>query len=120
MLPQGDRDALRSTIEVDNAAAERLTAEQSAHVLRLLRETISNVERHAGAQSVNVTLQLIGDRLCLEVKDDGAGIPAHGALGTGLGLHHIRVRAQRLGGKAHIHSSPGEGTRIAVDFPAAS
>ena len=120
MLPQGDPDALRATIEVDNAAAERLTAEQSAHVLRLLRESLSNVERHAGAQSVNVTLQLIGDRLCLEVKDDGVGIPAHGALGTGLGLHHIRVRAQRLGGKARIHSSPGEGTWITVDFPAAA
>jgi signal transduction histidine kinase len=53
----------------------------------------------------------------LEVDDDGRGFDPAEVTGAGQGLGNLRERAERLGGRAEIHSGPGQGTRIRVEIP---
>jgi NarL family two-component system sensor histidine kinase LiaS len=53
----------------------------------------------------------------LEVDDDGRGFDLARLPGTGQGLRNLRERAERLGGRAEIDSTPGEGTRVRVTIP---
>lgn len=91
----------------------------SLNLYRIAQEALANVIRHAGAQTVQVTLKSAGGDLSLEVADDGAGFDPAGARGTagGLGLSSIEERARLLGGRCGITSAPGVGTRIAVTVP---
>jgi signal transduction histidine kinase len=107
------------SLEIDRSVAQALTPEQAAHVLRIAREAVSNAVRHARAGAVQVSLRRSGNELCLEVADDGAGLAPQASLARGLGLHHIRARARKLGGRATMTNAPDGGARITVEFPAA-
>jgi signal transduction histidine kinase len=53
----------------------------------------------------------------LEVADDGSGVrPGAPSGGSGLGLHSMRQRAEELGGRFALDSSPA-GTRVRVELP---
>jgi signal transduction histidine kinase len=82
---------------VDDAVAE--------HVLAVLREALSNVARHAGATSVEVSVSTDADHLTVSVTDDGRGVPD--ASTGGRGLDNMRVRATRLFGDVTIGPGPG-------------
>jgi GAF domain-containing protein len=49
--------------------------------------------------------------------DDGRGFDPAKVTGAGQGLRNLRERAERLGGRAEIHSGPGQGTRVRVTIP---
>jgi signal transduction histidine kinase len=119
LIPPRDEQRPAFSVDIDPAAVKALNAEQAEHVLRIAREGVSNLIRHAGAGSARLSLQRRSDALCLEVSDDGAGIAAQPAPRSALGLHHITARARKLGGRATVTSKPGEGTRVVVDFPLA-
>ena len=83
-----------------------LTVPQSLFddVAAVVREAVSNVVRHAGADRVTVRVAVTDTDLEIDVDDDGCG-PTAGQSG-GQGLDNLRTRAQRRGGTAHIE--PGE------------
>ena len=71
-----------------------------------------------------LTLSYMGDRVALDVRDDGVGFAPDGAyavLGeggaTGFGLKAMRERAERAGGTLLVESEPGRGTTLAVELP---
>jgi len=105
------------SFEIERDALEALSADQALHVQRIAREALSNVVRHANARTVRLSLVSHAENIRLDVSDDGSGIAAGRGERLGLGLHHIQARARKLGGRASVDSAPGEGTRIAVDFP---
>ncbi len=87
-------------------------------LFRILQESLTNVMRHARAQTVSVQLQLEGDLLCLRVSDDGCGFAdAARSAGSSFGLVGMRERIQMLGGQLCIDSQPGEGTTITARVP---
>ena len=108
----------RFEVDVSARAAQALGNEQSAQLLQITREALSNVLRHANARSVRVTLQRRGSKIRLEVSDDGRGFDPAGVSGTGLGLHHIAARVQKLGGLLRLRSRPSHGCRILVELTA--
>jgi two-component system, NarL family, sensor histidine kinase DevS len=110
------RSGVLAVAEVDPAAAAELTG-RAADVVQLARETLSNVSRHAQAATCRVSLYLEGEREVLEVDDDGQGFDPATVTGPGQGLRNLRERAEDLGGRAEIHSAPGEGTRVRVTIP---
>jgi signal transduction histidine kinase len=83
--------------------------------LRIVQEAVSNVRRHASAQTCLVTVRRGPGDLRIEVADDGVGIPT--APPAGLGLSSIRGRAEELGGTARIERRPDGGTLVAVRLP---
>ncbi len=87
-------------------------------VYRIVQESLTNIARHAQATSVEVNLQLLGDKLHVEVIDNGRGFDK--ALlehPESLGLLSIRERARMISGNAVINGSPGKGTQVILDAP---
>ncbi|MBE1502721.1 signal transduction histidine kinase [Amycolatopsis lexingtonensis] len=93
-----------------------LHPEIEATVLRVTQEALSNVDKHAAAGRVGVTLSYMDDEATLDVRDDGVGfVPEPG---PGFGLPGMRRRVQRLAGTLHVESEPGGGTAISAVLPA--
>ena len=117
MLPPPEEGAPRFSVDIDRALIPNLSPRQAGHLLRITREAISNIVRHARARSARVVLQGEGGRVRLEVSDDGVGLGARTSESHGMGLPHIQARARDLRGRATIERSPNGGTRVAVEFP---
>jgi two-component system sensor histidine kinase DesK len=79
----------------------------------VLRETVTNVARHAGATACRVTVEERGGVCTLAVEDDGRG----GAAREGDGLRGMRERVEALGGSLAYDGS--RGMRVVVTIPAA-
>jgi signal transduction histidine kinase len=105
----------RVEVSVDAALAAKLSA-RSADIVQLTREALSNVARHARATRASVRLQRDGSDAVLTIEDDGVGF-GPGKDSGGSGLRNMRERAIKLGGKLHVSSATGKGTRLQVSFP---
>lgn len=114
----GRRSELQVSVEITAGAA-------GAHdqlIFSLVRELVSNAERHAAARQVAIRIQR-GDReLAVEVQDDGTGLPP-GRLETALSEGHIGLassteRVEALGGSLSIRTRQAQGTLIRAVFPA--
>jgi two-component system NarL family sensor kinase len=81
---------------------------------RIALEAMTNVSRHAGARHCYVRLSLCDD-LCLEVTDDGGGLP--NAVRVGVGLTSMRERAEELGGMCVAQTLPEGGTGVTARLP---
>ena len=93
--------------------ADQLTA------YRLVQEALTNVARHAQARTVEIALSTRGDRVELEVRDDGRGFDTEGQPESAHGLTGMRYRVEAAGGELSIDAAPGRGTRIRAWLPAA-
>lgn len=86
-------------------------------LFRILQEALTNVMRHAQAHTVELTLALEGDVLCLTVSDDGVGFVASTGRPTSFGVVGMRERVLIMGGTLLLDSVPGEGTSLKVRVP---
>ena len=107
--------------ELDDGSV-RLPAEVEIAVFRAVQEAISNIARHADAETVLIEVGVTGGILEIDVEDDGRGFDADGlggpvASGRGLGILGMRERLELIGGKATVVSSPGAGTRVSFRVP---
>jgi signal transduction histidine kinase len=93
-----------------------LHPEIESTILRVTQEALSNVDKHAAAGRVGLTLSYMDDEVTLDVRDDGAGFTP--GPGPGFGLPGMRRRVQRLAGTLHVESEPGGGTAISAVLPA--
>jgi signal transduction histidine kinase len=112
---------LRAGIEthIDVRLPDEVPEEIQPLVLKNVSEALTNVEKHAHATRVMVTLEVVDRGLHVVVSDDGAGfvvaesvhLPGH------LGLLAMRERAQMAGGWCHIESEPGAGAKVEFWVP---
>ena len=84
-------------------------------VLRVLGEALLNARRHAGARAIAVTVWVSGDRLCVEVVDDGRGFDVTAPRGTG--IRGMEERVEVLGGELAIRSEAASGTVVRFNVP---
>ena len=94
-----------------------LSAAKEVGLFRILQEALTNVMRHAQAQTVELTLSVEGQALCLSISDDGQGFVPESGRSTSFGLVGMRERVLMLGGTLSLHSEPGEGTTLSVRVP---
>lgn len=94
-----------------------LPAEAELVVYRVAQEALTNVARHAGATTVELSLTRLGDSVVLEVADDGRGLGPSGAAVPGSGLLGMEERARLVGGDVAVASAPGGGTRVRLRVP---
>lgn len=111
--------ALSPETEVDVSAEGDLglhTDSQRILVDRVLRESLSNVARHAAASRVSIQLRGYSDALLVRVQDNGRGFDPHararGRGGRHVGLKTMRERLDLIGGTLSIDSQPGGPTTI--------
>jgi two-component system nitrate/nitrite sensor histidine kinase NarX len=117
MMPPPEHGAPRFSVDLDRGLIAALSPDQAGHLLRMAREAVSNIVRHAKASTARLALKRHEDRVRLEVSDDGVGIGPQTEARLGLGLHHIQARARKLRGKASFDAVPAGGTRVVVEFP---
>ncbi len=113
----------RVLVEVEGSVDERILREQEAPLFYIAEEAVNNAQKHAAAENVWVRLRAEGDRIILEVEDDGVGfnvgaVDAHYEQRGSLGMVTMRERAQLLEGSLEIESEEGEGTIIRALVPA--
>jgi signal transduction histidine kinase len=100
---------------------ERLPADTEVLFYRAASEALRNVERHAGASQVRITVTSTNGRARLDVVDDGVGFTseqrdasrAEGHVGLSL-LDELTTRA---GGRLVVASRPGDGTSVVLEVP---
>jgi signal transduction histidine kinase len=114
------RAGTRLEVEVDDAVD--LDPGARYELACVLREALSNIERHAGAGSVRVGLSASDGQAALEVNDDGKGFAAPDdlaqlAAGGHYGVVGMSERACRVGGRLTVQARPGDGTTIRVTAP---
>ncbi|GAA3195125.1 sensor histidine kinase [Streptomyces ramulosus] len=115
-----ERAGARAGLTV-TGTVEPLHDELEATLLRIAQEALANVDRHAAATRVGVTLSYMGDEVSLDIRDDGRGfdplaLPPRSATG-GFGLGGMRARAERVAGTLGIESEPGAGTAVSARVP---
>ena len=86
------------------------------------RELLFNAVKHGGVAEASMSLSYPeGNRIRLEVADDGAGFDSadqeHDAKSTSLGLPALRQRVRFVGGSMTVDTAAGAGTRVAVELP---
>jgi signal transduction histidine kinase len=96
-----------------------MPADTELTLYRILQEALNNVEKHARARHVAVSLKQMGDFVQLAIVDDGIGFepgvyPARRKGKGRLGLLSMRERATYMGGTLNITSAPGKGTTVLV------
>ncbi|WP_456362529.1 histidine kinase [Pseudomonas syringae] len=99
----------------DNLPA--LSDARAVGLFRILQEALTNVMRHAQAHSVQISLTLADNLLCLSIADDGQGFDPQAARPTSFGLVGMRERVLMLGGRLELDSEPGEGTALHIYIP---
>ena len=98
-----------------DGAVESIADDIAAQLVPTLREALSNVARHAGADSVQIHISAT-DPVTLEVIDDGVGLTDDVAA-AGHGLVNLASRARELGGTFEIVSERTGGVRLRWSVP---
>jgi len=103
---------IRVTLETRGTCALSLTVE--AELYRIAEQALANVEQHARAQNVRVSLSCTSRRTSLSIEDDGVGFNVRRIPAERHGIEGMRERARIAGGSLRITSKHGKGSRIAV------
>src|SRR5690348_8539295 len=90
-----------------------LPAEVETCLALVLREAVTNIQRHARANRVEITVIAGTERVVMRIRDDGRG----GVNERGNGLTGMRERIVARGGELAIDSPRGRGTGIEVSLP---
>jgi two-component system, NarL family, sensor histidine kinase DevS len=83
------------------------------HAEAVVREALNNAVRHADATAVKIRVS-VDDDLCIEVHDNGRGLPERV---TGTGLENLRRRAVQAGGELTVESVASGGTSLRWTAP---
>ena len=95
-----------------------LSKEISTEIFRIFQEALTNISRHADAQNATILLENTGDRLTMEVRDDGRGITKKEIMDrTSIGLTGMRERAYAMEGNLTIIGIRGKGTIVTLSVP---
>jgi signal transduction histidine kinase len=108
----GKRSQVKVSLRIEEPIA-RLPRGVELALFRVLQESLTNVYRHAAAQSVDVRILCDDGHVTLTVADDGKGIPLDvlarfkGGAAPGIGLGGMRERLAEFGGEIKVESSSG-------------
>jgi ligand-binding sensor domain-containing protein/signal transduction histidine kinase len=119
LAPQqdGDKVAFRVIVDGEKLPLQPLVRDE---LYRIGREALINAFRHAHARHVELEIKYASNRLGILVRDDGCGIDPK-ILQSGrdghFGLSGMRERADRIGARIRVMSSPSAGTEIQLAIP---
>ena len=101
-------------VHMGGVPAERLPAPVEAAVYFLTAEALANVAKYAQASQVTVDVSLTGQRVRVDIVDDGIGGADESA---GSGISGLRDRMEALGGTLEVESPRGGGTHLHAELP---
>ncbi len=87
-------------------------------VYRIIKEALANARKHSGSDVAAVRVEVDGNALVLEIRDEGSGFaPEAVDTRSALGLRGMRERAELLGGTLSVSSRAGRGTTVTARLP---
>jgi PAS domain S-box-containing protein len=117
-----DRSGINATLDI-SPELPRFARTVELTLFRVLQESLTNVHRHSGSKTVEITIRAEGADICLEVRDRGCGMKTdvlkkfqETGSQVGVGLAGMRQRVNELGGRFEINSGK-HGTAIRVAIP---
>jgi signal transduction histidine kinase len=117
-----ERSGIRVSLDISPTLG-RLSPDAETSLFRFVQEALTNIHRHAESPSADVRLKAVSDAICLEVEDQGRGIPSE-LLGEGqlpvaqmgVGMRGMEERLHQLGGQLIVQSGDW-GTRVTAELP---
>lgn len=99
----------------------RFKSEAAIALFRIAQEAFSNILKHAGAKTADISLDMDDATLLMRISDDGRGIPAGRLTAIGShGLASMRHRVRALGGRLEARGPASGGTLLVVQIPIAN
>jgi two-component system, NarL family, sensor histidine kinase UhpB len=110
-------------VEMEGEPLEKcLDADGALALYRILQEGLSNALQHGNPTRVRIRYRLAGDRVRVDLSDDGSGFDVSAATASPdrhLGILRMHERARYAGGRLRLSSVPGQGTRLRLELPRA-
>jgi nitrate/nitrite-specific signal transduction histidine kinase len=112
------QSGIQVRLEVDEEAGQiRFAPEVEVQLIRIVQEALNNVRKHSGAHAARVRFWRETDHVLVAVEDDGTGFDPAASPKDGhrhFGLATMRERAEAVGGRLTVRSTPGRGTEVVL------
>jgi signal transduction histidine kinase len=114
----GRRYGLTVTVDQDQRRHD-LGKEVKIVLFQAVRELLTNVVKHAKANSARIRIEGDEHWLRIGIQDDGVGLstPSPASRPNGFGLFNVRERLLGMGGRLEVESEPGKGTKVTIVAP---
>jgi signal transduction histidine kinase/ligand-binding sensor domain-containing protein len=112
------RDAgVRCLIDVpEQVPAREVQANVRHNVFLVVKETLQNIVKHAGATEAWLRIGMEGEHLKISIEDNGHGFENKPADAEANGLDNMRERLAEIGGDCRIQSNAGAGTVVTMEL----
>ena len=107
------------TVEVNLELSDnfpRLRPAAEIGIYRIVQEAVTNAMKHANAKTILIRLAHSGHSVEVIVRDDGRGFEINNLPAVGIGFASMRERADIIGARFAINSTPGAGTEITIEL----
>ncbi len=118
MLISEQDGRFNGSLRADISAQAQVDGPAALALYRCAQESLTNLHRHARARQARITLTRLGDRVQLQIRDDGCGFDPDGVGCDHHGLDGMRARLRAAGGELAVESRPGQGTCITASVGA--
>ena len=111
------RHGVRPTVVVTGQRPEHRAPEVEPQMYQIAREAVTNAARHGQPTRIDISVAYDGPHVSVTVSDNGCGFEPHGAAAAPtdephFGLHTMRERVEKIGGRLQIESTSGGGTMV--------
>ncbi len=117
----GIQNNIRVFVKLDGINQLDLPVSSQVHLIRIIQESLNNIQKHANATRVWVTFEAINGSRVLKIVDNGTGFDTENYVKINgklhFGIQTMKERAASIGGKLKINSRPGMGTEVILEFP---
>jgi signal transduction histidine kinase len=97
---------------------EKLDYTMEIQLKSIILEALTNARKHSGASRARVVFAYRNGNLCIHIEDNGCGFNvADLCKKSGFGLRSMKGRAEEIGARLNIHSTPGDGTSLIILIP---
>jgi signal transduction histidine kinase len=108
-------------LKVDHPEIVTFSSQVEIQLIRIIHEALTNIVRHAHATKGKITIENDPDTAAITIEDDGKGFceGQNAEPSLHFGLQTMKDRAESVGGKLAVWSSPGHGTKVTIRLPLA-
>jgi len=99
-----------------NLPPQTLSPNEEIHTLQIVREAMANAVKHAHATNIQVEILFESPRVCIQILDNGRGLPVETKPINSHGLIIMEDRARALGGRLRVSNREHGGVKVALTF----
>ena len=112
----------RVNLQIANGAAYLIDAKHEGTLFYLIEEAVNNSRKYAGAKVIQVSMRQENSYLVVRISDNGKGFDMGSVTNNyesrgSFGMVNMRERAELIGGRFDLRSTPGVGTTVMVTVP---